>query len=84
MAGQEGGIQYRCWKSKLSGKLTMTFPVKYEDTPSKKLIGTPAENPTSVTYEEGVYVGYRYFNTFHVKPSLFFYGLSYTNLKFQI
>jgi beta-glucosidase len=43
----------------------MTFPVKYEDTPSaKNWIGTPADDPTSVTYEEGVYVGYRYFNTF--------------------
>jgi beta-glucosidase len=32
-----------------SGKLTMTFPVNYEDTPSaKNWIGTPADDPTSV------------------------------------
>ncbi len=82
--GQEGGNSVAdvfSGKVTPSGKLTMTFPVKYEDTPSaKNWIGTPAENPTSVTYEEGVYVGYRYFNTFNVKPSYEFgYGLSYTN-----
>ncbi|KIA83973.1 glycoside hydrolase family 3 N-terminal domain-containing protein [Flavobacterium sp. AED] len=81
--GQEGGNSVAdvfSGKVTPSGKLTMTFPVKYEDTPSaKNWIGTPAENPTSVTYEEGIYVGYRYFNTFHVKPSYEFgYGLSYT------
>lgn len=82
--GQEGGNSVAdvfTGKVTPSGKLTMTFPMKYEDTPSaKNWIGTPAENPTSVTYEEGIYVGYRYFNTFKVKPSYEFgYGLSYTN-----
>ncbi|MFV5684368.1 glycoside hydrolase family 3 N-terminal domain-containing protein [Flavobacterium sp. GB2R13] len=81
--GQEGGNSVAdvfSGKVTPSGKLTMTFPIKYEDTPSaKNWIGTPAENPTSVTYEEGIYVGYRYFNTFQVKPSYEFgYGLSYT------
>ncbi len=81
--GQEGGNSVAdvfSGKVNPSGKLTMTFPVKYEDTPSaKNWIGTPAENPTNVTYEEGVYVGYRYFNTFHIKPSYEFgFGLSYT------
>jgi beta-glucosidase len=82
--GQEGGNSVAdvfSGKVTPSGKLTMTFPVNYADTPSfKNWIGTPAENPTSVTYEEGVYVGYRYYNTFNVKPSYEFgYGLSYTN-----
>ncbi|WP_291097544.1 MULTISPECIES: glycoside hydrolase family 3 N-terminal domain-containing protein [unclassified Flavobacterium] len=82
--GQEGGNSVAdvfSGKANPSGKLTMTFPVKYEDTPSaKNWIGTPAENPTSVTYEEGIYVGYRYYNTFNVKPAYEFgYGLSYTS-----
>jgi beta-glucosidase len=86
--GQEGGNSVAdVFSGKItpSGKLTMTFPVKYEDTPSfKNWIGTPAENPTSVTYEEGVYVGYRYFNTFNVKPSYEFgYGLSYTTFDYS-
>jgi beta-glucosidase len=82
--GQEGGnsvADVLSGKVTPSGKLTMTFPIKYEDTPpAKNWNGTPAENPTSVTYEEGIYVGYRYFNTFNVKPSYEFgYGLSYTD-----
>lgn len=82
--GQEGGNSVAdvfSGKVTPSGKLTMTFPVNYADTPSfKNWIGTPVENPTSVTYEEGVYVGYRYYNTFNVKPSYEFgYGLSYTS-----
>ena len=82
--GQEGGNSVAdvfSGKVNPSGKLTMTFPVKYEDTPSaKNWIGTPPENPTNVTYEDGIYVGYRYFNTFNVKPSYEFgYGLSYTS-----
>lgn len=86
--GQEGGNSVAdvfSGKVTPSGKLTMTFPVKYEDNPSaKNWIGTPAENPTSVTYEEGIYVGYRYFNTFNVKPSYEFgYGLSYTTFEYS-
>ncbi|WP_262696689.1 hypothetical protein [Chryseobacterium sp. G0201] len=63
----------------------MTFPVKYSDTPSaKNFPGVPAENPKEVTYEEGVYVGYRYFNTFNVKPSYEFgFGKSYTSFDYS-
>lgn len=84
--GQEGGNSVAdvfSGKVTPSGKLTMTFPVNFADTPSaKNWNGTPEENPTNVTYEEGIYVGYRYFNTFNVKPSYEFgYGLSYTNFE---
>lgn len=86
--GQEGGNSVAdvfSGKVTPSGKLTMTFPVNYEDAAAtKNWIGTPAENPTSVNYEEGVYVGYRYFNTFNVKPSYEFgYGLSYTAFDYS-
>jgi beta-glucosidase len=85
--GQEGGNSVAdvfSGKTNPSGKLTITFPVKYEDTPSaKNWLGTPVDNPTNVTYEEGIYVGYRYFNTFKVKPSYEFgYGLSYTTFDY--
>ncbi|MCX2492187.1 glycoside hydrolase family 3 C-terminal domain-containing protein [Pedobacter sp. PF22-3] len=85
--GQEGGnsvADILSGKVNPSGKLTMTFPIKYEDTPSaKNWPGTPIPNPENVTYEEGIYVGYRYFNTFKVKPSFEFgYGLSYTNFEY--
>jgi len=86
--GQEGGnsvADVLAGKVNPSGKLTMTFPMKYEDTPSaKNWLGTPAENPKEVTYEEGIYVGYRYFNTFKVKPSYEFgFGKSYTDFSYS-
>jgi beta-glucosidase len=80
-----------------SGKLATTFPVKYEDVPSAKSFPGKEfpENattgmfgmkqiPAEVTYEEGIYVGYRYYNTFNVKPAYeFVYGLSYTNFTYS-
>jgi beta-glucosidase len=68
-----------------SGKLATTFPVKYEDEPSAKSFpGTPANRPVESIYDEGIYVGYRYFNTFSVKTSYpFGYGLSYTRFAYS-
>ncbi|MFN8252406.1 MAG: glycoside hydrolase family 3 C-terminal domain-containing protein [Ferruginibacter sp.] len=80
-----------------SGKLASTFPVKYEDEisaknfpgklfPEKTTTGMLGMKlvPTEVTYEEGIYVGYRYYNTFKVKPAYEFgYGLSYTDFKYS-
>lgn len=85
--GQEGGHSVAdvvSGKVNPSGKLTMTFPVNYADhASSKNFPGIPADNPKEVTYEEGVYVGYRYFNTFNVKPSYEFgFGKSYTDFTY--
>ena len=69
-----------------SGRLSMTFPMKYEDVPSSKnWLGTPAGNsPDYVNYAEGIYVGYRYYDTFKVKPAYEFgYGLSYTTFDYS-
>ena len=80
-----------------SGKLAITFPMKYEDVPSAKSFpGKEFPNqattnafgrkqfPAEVTYDEGIYVGYRYYNTFNVKPAYAFgYGLSYTNFSYS-
>jgi len=68
-----------------SGKLATTFPVKYEDVPSSKNFpGTPVDRPKNAVYEEGIYVGYRYYNSFDVKTSYpFGYGLSYTSFAYS-
>ncbi|BAP32303.1 putative beta-glucosidase [Chryseobacterium sp. StRB126] len=86
--GQEGGHSVAdviSGKVNPSGKLTMTFPVNYADHASaKNFPGVPADNPQDVTYQEGIYVGYRYFNTFGVKPSYEFgYGKSYTDFAYS-
>ncbi|WPQ63619.1 glycoside hydrolase family 3 N-terminal domain-containing protein [Chitinophaga sancti] len=86
--GQEGGNSVTdifSGQVNPSGRLTMTFPVKYDETPSaKNWLGTPAGNPTDVTYEEGIYVGYRYFNTKNIKMSYpFGYGGSYTTFAYS-
>ena len=82
-------------KTDPSGKLATTFPVDYPDVPSAKnfpgkefplpagekpnmMMGKPSE----VVYEEGIYVGYRYYDAFKIKPAYEFgYGLSYTKFK---
>ncbi len=64
-----------------SGKLAETYPVKYEDVSSQPYF--PSKERTS-EYREGLYVGYRYFETAKV-PVLFpfGYGLSYTTFAYS-
>ena len=64
-----------------SGKLAETYPVKYEDVSSAPYF--PAKERTA-EYREGLYVGYRYFETANV-PVLFpfGFGLSYTNFEYS-
>jgi beta-glucosidase len=69
-----------------SGKLAVTFPVKYEDEPSApNFPGEPGPKiPIEAIYKDGIYVGYRYFNSFHVQPAFpFGFGLSYTKFKYS-
>ena len=63
-----------------SGKLTDTIARKMEDYPSDRNFGDRKQN----IYQEDIYVGYRYFETFCPEKVLypFGFGLSYT--KFSI
>ena len=83
-SGQESGnavTDVLSGKANPSGKLTMTMPIHYEDlSTSKNFI----QNPSEVKYKEGIYVGYRYFDSFKIKPAYEFgYGLSYTTFEFS-
>lgn len=64
-----------------SGKLAETYPLMYEDTPSCKYF--PGKE-VSVEYREGMYIGYRYYDT--VDKNVLFpfgYGLSYTKFEYS-
>ncbi|MCR5217794.1 glycoside hydrolase family 3 N-terminal domain-containing protein [Treponema sp.] len=85
MGGMEAGSSTAALllgKENFSGKLTDTIAKNIEDYPSTKNFGNEKEN----IYQEDIYVGYRYFNTFAKDKILypFGYGLSYTEFKSEI
>lgn len=64
-----------------SGKLPFSWPKRLADS-SAHAIGT--ENNDRVDYKEGVFVGYRYFDTDKVEPQFpFGFGFSYTTFAFN-
>jgi beta-glucosidase len=84
MMGQAGGgaiADVLYGKVNPSGKLAETFPLKLVDTPA--YINYPGENG-AVRYGEGIFMGYRYYETKEV-PTLFpfGYGMSYTTFDYQ-
>ncbi len=82
-----------------SGKLTMTFPVAFADHASSKNFpidqnvmsmfgkdkgGEIVKNVDYTVYEEGIYVGYRWFDTQDIEVSYpFGYGLSYAAFEYS-
>ncbi len=82
-----------------SGKFTMTWPVKFSDAYSSKNFPVDqtarvdfmntgergnVKNVDFTDYEEDIYVGYRYFDSFDVPVSYpFGYGLSYTTFEYS-
>jgi len=65
-----------------SGKLADTWPKRYEDIPFAMEYGKLNGNVTEEYYHEGIYVGYRYYDTFRVEPAFpFGFGLSYTEFR---
>ena len=67
-----------------SGKLADTWAKKYADIPFHNEFSYLNGNLEDEYYKEGIYVGYRYFDTFGVEPVFpFGYGLSYTDFSIQ-
>ena len=67
-----------------SGKLTDTWAKSYEDYPSSATFSHRDGNLDDEYYSDGIYVGYRYFDTFGVMPLYCFgYGKSYTEFEIK-
>lgn len=65
-----------------SGKLADTWAKQYADIPYHNEFSYLNGNVTEEYYKEGIYVGYRYFDSFQVEPMFpFGYGLSYTEFS---
>ncbi len=66
-----------------SGKMPFTLPVSLEQSPAHALGNFPGRD-LKVNYEEGILVGYRWFDTKKIAPQFpFGYGLSYTNFELE-
>jgi beta-glucosidase len=82
--GQEGGhalASILFGDANPSGKLPVTFPKKFEDSPAAA--NYPGKD-LEVNYAEGIYVGYRYFDSKNVEPQFpFGFGLSYTAFDYS-
>lgn len=83
--GMEGGnavADILSGKVNPSGKLADTWAYEYEDYPNSEKFSHNNGNVQTELYEEGIYVGYRYFDTFEVPVRYGFgYGLSYTDFE---
>jgi beta-glucosidase len=63
-----------------SGKLSVTYPKRLEDTPAFDTY--PGER--EVRYGEGIFIGYRHYDLCDIEPLFpFGHGLSYTEFEYQ-
>ena len=85
--GQQGGqavADVLLGRAVPEGKLTATWARRYDDIPCARAFGSLNGDVSQDTYRDGVYVGYRYFDSFGVRPLFAFgYGLSYTTFALR-
>lgn len=83
LPGQAGGeaiADLLYGKANPSGKLAESWPYFYKDVPSSEIYGKTKD----ALYEEGIYVGYRYYEKAGVRVRWpFGYGLSYTSFAYS-
>lgn len=64
-----------------SGRLSETWPLRYEDTPSYGYFPGPER---TAEYRESIFVGYRYYHSAQIRVRYpFGYGLSYTSFSYS-
>jgi len=84
--GQEGGTalaQLLFGDYSPSGRLPVSFERRWEDNAVHDSY-YPKDNEKKVSYNEGVFLGYRHFDKTGIKPLFpFGYGLSYTNFAYK-
>jgi len=87
--GQAGGqaiAETLTGRNNPSGRLPITFPDDLAQTPRPQLpgLGTPWGTPTTIHYNEGAEVGYRWFAQKGEKPLYAFgHGLSFTRFAYH-
>jgi beta-glucosidase len=87
--GQAGGqaiAEVLTGKVNPSGRLPITFPASLAQTPRPKLPGieTPWGTPTTVRYDEGAEIGYRWYAQKGIKPLYAFgHGLTYSRFSYK-
>lgn len=83
--GLEGGravARVLCGEVNPSGKLTVTYPRRFEDTSS--YVNLSYDGAREVRYGEGIFVGYRHFDYANIAPLFpFGFGLSYTTFAYS-
>ena len=87
-AGQEGGRalgDVLIGNEYFSGKLSTTWAKKYSDIAYGNEFSYINNDLDNEYYKEGIYVGYRYFDSFKVEPRFHFgYGLTYSDFEIEI
>ena len=80
-AGASAMLNVLTGKVNPSGRLNESYPVCYEDTPAYAYYPSKERNSE---YREGLYVGYRYYNTVGKEVAYpFGFGLSYTSFEYK-
>ena len=86
--GNQGGLLIAdvvTGKVNPSGKLTDTWAKTYDDYPGAAEFGSNNGDTDDEFYREGIYVGYRYFDSFGITPLYpFGFGRSYTTFSVEV
>ena len=85
MAGGDALADILSGRFNFSGKLAASWAMRYEDIPFAMEYSYLNGDLENENYREGLYVGYRYFDSFKIAPRYSFgYGLSYTSFSIEV